>query len=220
MVHCADGRDVQIILPPICLRTIHTVHFNQMMFTRRRKIYAGILAVAVAALLVDRLVIGPGTPASARAAETRPDVAGYRDSQPPDDPMPAIPVGPDVPNGIAESLAALAKTEPIDLGNVRDAFRAPPAWMAQLRPQAEIAVVATTPADAFRRKHKLWGIKLDERGDQVIVDGDCLEIGEQLDGFTLKVVGKGRAVFANGDTLVELVLVEAPQEENEPTDQP
>jgi hypothetical protein len=178
-----------------------------MKLTKQRKVYLGILVVAVAALLLDRVFYSPDE-ASAAPDETSistPRVADAPSRKPVL--LPAACVEPsEVKVSIADRLAAAGAAEPIDLPGIRDAFRPEPEWMGELCPTGEVNKQDVDVVQAFRRRHRLMGVMLSSQGAKVIVDGEALEIGGKLDGFTLVSVESQTAVFSYGDRRVELTL--------------
>lgn len=169
--------------------------------TTERKVCAGILSLAMAALAVDRLVLGGASgPASASAAELL-AVEG---------------VGVAAENAGPETRLSLPTGEPVakqlaSLGSVpalADAFAPPARWMEEIRRAAAEAQASRDSAGVgarvsddpvvagFLQRHQLTAV-LSEGGkpDRALVkvaahDGQpertrLLRVGDVLDGFTL-----------------------------------
>lgn len=179
------------------------------MRSRKRKVYVAVLALALVALGVDRLVLSPGrtgpkegeaaTPRSARtdpAADAGVSGDAGRQTTPPAE-------------IICERLADLAKRENLDLANVADAFRPGPKWRKGPPPRAKgpAPPPETPPAEEFKKRHKLVAVMADDEGGKAVIDDVCLRVGDTLDGLKLVAVGDGSAVFAWKDVRVELRLV-------------
>jgi len=171
-----------------------------MKLTKQRKVYLGVLAVGLVALVIDRAFLGGGgvSPSSAEGAVIPPVKA------------PAGAMSPQQPNvSIADRLAAA--TEAANASELKDAFRPSDAWLAQLRPSADRPAVAPLDlAQSFSQRHRLMGVMLQTGGGKAIVDDRCMAVGEKMDGFTLVAVEKNSAVFTCGDSRAELKLPQAP----------
>ena len=181
-----------------------------MKLTKERKLYVGILALAGIGLLVDRLFLAPedapSNPSSAAAAAipTRPPVV-----------VPSASTGAAKPAesagrpSCADRLAKVGRSLPADLSDLRDAFRPSAAWCAAIKTAAPSPSPQQPDKPTFGQQHQLTAVVVDGKGGKAIVDGRCLEVGDQLDGFTLVSVGTKTAVFTNGDVRLVLALPEA-----------
>ena len=189
-----------------------------MKLTKERKVYLGILAVGLVALVADRVFLGGGgvPPSSAEAAAT-PLVIGPIAQLPQARAPGTASAWPKQPNvSIADRLAAVATTEGINTSEVKDAFGPSAAWLAQLRPSADRpSGLPLDLAEAFCQRHRLTAVMVQGGGGKAIVDDKCLAVGEKIDGFALVAVEHNSAVFACGDRRAELKL---PQTQPSATD--
>ena len=201
-----------------------------MQLTKQQKIVGALLAVAVAALVTDRLVIGhepaEETVASAEApAAARPQAAPARRAavrQAPQGVAAASPAAEANPGGVAAFAARLENVRmtyaaggaPMDLEAVRDAFR-PPAALVGSR-KAETTNELADAAKRFADKHKLAAVIKRQSGKAVAIIEDksggtgslSVAVGQSLDGFTLVAVKDRVAILRRGSQRVELRLQE------------
>lgn len=176
----------------------------------RNHIVFGSLAVAVTALVVDKLYFSE--PSSAQAS-----LVSQAEPTPPAVNKPeAAPVAPPLPEPGEGLISDHLKTVPeIDLAKTGDAFSPSKAWMLFVRPPPppaapppppEVKVDHTGPD--FVAAHKLTGVLESHNGGAVIVDGEMLRVGQTLDGFTLTAVQSTTARFTNGTIVVELTIAQ------------
>lgn len=194
-----------------------------MSLSRQHYAYVGMLVLAVAAFLADRLLLGAGTPgpnpaaASTRTAPesqeagSRPQAAGTA-AGPFPQPAACRPQPPWV-----ERLAALAKARGADPAASRDAFALQEPWRSQLKKPAPEALPEPPPPSAppavFADKHKLTAVMMTGKGGSAIVDGRMLRMGQEIGGYKLIGLKPGRAVFQAGDggEEVELSILQGPR---------
>ena len=188
-----------------------------MVLSKKRIALAVALGLAVAALAVDRLLLdsSPMQPDEAAAsaisqyglAEPVADTASLEKLEPP-----ALlePTGT-----LTDRLEDLAKARHLDGQSVRDAFRPPEAWLP-----AEPKQQAPKPRDEvdrrakeFARQHKLTATAISATGGMAIIDGQCVTVGNELDGFRLVSVDRVSACLIADGARVKLGLAE-----NGPTD--
>jgi hypothetical protein len=170
-----------------------------------RRVWLGLLVVAVGALLVDKLYLGSEAPAPAEAASARrgptpaPPTAAAPSPQPAE---PAPPPGPgDLP--LADRLEALAGEQPIDTIDMRDAFALSDVWHSELTVE-EAPEIGPTPGERFVSGHRLTSVLLGGKRSLAVVDGRAVRLGQALEGFTLVEVTAETAVFASDEERVEL----------------
>jgi hypothetical protein len=149
-----------------------------MKLRKRERALAGVFAVSLAGLAVDRFCFPESAPRAAAAAESEPGA---------------------VPASTAIPLAPATTTRPAVAEHVTDVF----AWSRLgeagmlLRTAAAAAPPETeTTADAFQAAHRLDAVILGQR-PLALVDGVALRIGDTLDGFTLRAVGIDSAEFSS-----------------------
>ena len=169
----------------------------------RQRIAVCILALAAAALVVDRAFLRPGgaTPAKADAA-----LSAALDE---------LPCALDSQTSAAEERTLAARLRDLAAsrddgrsGDVRDAFKLSKTWLAVLSPPppepADVPESESKPE--YRPVHRLTAVILDKNSDRAIVDGKCLRVGQEIDGVKLISVGQRSAILESGGTRVELKL--------------
>ncbi|MFB0524347.1 MAG: hypothetical protein ACETVZ_02320 [Phycisphaerae bacterium] len=181
-----------------------------MKLSRQQKIYLAILALALGALLVDRLFrsrsAGGGLAAEASAysvplpGETIPAPALVFDKKT---------RGPE-PNSqspsmkLSQQLEILLPDECLDLVQARDAFSLPAAWLDELCAQNPLG--QADAAARFAKSHQLKAVLIDGKMRSALVDDHLLILGQELDGFKLVAVNQSSATFAAGTRRVILKL--------------
>jgi hypothetical protein len=182
-----------------------------MTLTRSRKIVLAVLAVAVAALLVDRLVLAPSA-SGPKQAQARPTPSGgTAEAKTAALPVPATLSGTEADSALAERLEATAERFQLDPEALRDGFVPARAWLDELVepvPQEEPEQVApeASPAEQFAEQHTLTSVILISGGGSAVIDGKVVPVGQAIDGFTLIRLTRSSAVFAGGGEEVELRL--------------
>ena len=186
-----------------------------MTLTKTQRIYVGILALAIGAFMVDRMFLSGG-PAEAQAATPyqSPVALSVGSAS-----SPAGSAGSAGSAGEALQLLAALAGERADLSELRNAFRPSPAWSADLFPPApvaptapaESAPLAATPAKSaalqrFTQDHSVMSIIRTDEGGYALIDGQLVNVGNKLDGFTLVELTDSAAVFASDAGRVELKL--------------
>lgn len=173
-----------------------------MRLSKGQKVCAVILALALGGLVVDRVFLGYEIASPDQAA------ADTRDSRPtPPDPSTASfdPLESTFGQPLTERLEAMAISYGLDPADTRNAFRLSPGWMADCRRKAP-ADQHLTPAERFTRDHQLLAVILTPDADSAAVDGNCLFVGEKLDGFELVSVSEHSAAFESDGERVVLRL--------------
>lgn len=182
------------------------------MKTKRQKILLGVLGLGLAVFLADRIYLGmnPAGPAQAEASEVADTTSVLPDR------VAALSRGETAPIGAARPVNELARrfeaakaAHLVKVEDVTDIFRPSQAW-AGPAPQTETPVDSDEiRADEFVQDHKLEAAVVSSGGGIAIVAGQCLRIGQELDGFKLVSVGKDSAVFVSGAARATLRLAEA-----------
>ena len=180
-----------------------------MKWTKERKIYGGLLALGVLALVVDRLSGGPKEAAAQEdaAALVAPNVAGK--SAPPKTSRTAdtaMLARADL--GLAERLRAATNGQPVSDKSVVDVFRPSRKWAGDAGGGG--AAHPMSEAERFKAAHRLTAVMMSGRSSRAIVDGTPLRLGESLDGFKLLSVDPGRAVLERSGARVVLALDQMP----------
>ena len=158
------------------------------------------LGIAVVVFLADRVMPGgsPAGPNEAQAAaeelndETAPEV-----SSPADDRETQT---AEVRTALARRLDLVARSHRLESSAVKDAFFPSPQWVGPRggkvvvddEPKADSAEVK---AQEFARMHQLKGAIVAADRSIAIIDGNCVSIGQKVDGFELKSVTADTAVL-------------------------
>ena len=182
-----------------------------MKWTKERKIYGGLLALGVVALVVDRLSGGPKEAAAQQedaAALVAPNVAGKSAPSKTARISDAGAVLARANISLAERLRAATSGQLVSDKSVVDVFRPSPKWAGAAAGGGDAHVLSD--AERFKLAHRLTAIMMSGRGSRAIVDGTPLRLGESLDGFRLLSVDPARAILGRNGARVVLAL-EQPQ---------
>jgi hypothetical protein len=182
-----------------------------MALTRRRKALAGVLGLAVAVFMADR-VMGwlPLGPEQAAASVS----LGASLSQDLDEQMratAALANVPPAPRTLATRLHELAGAGGLDAASITDVFCPSEAWIAGPH-QQEPTVAGAQPdmaglrARLFAERHKLTATAVGADGGMAIIDGQCLTVGRQIDGLKLTAVDRSSATLRADGIEVKLLL--------------
>ena len=173
---------------------------------RRLQINAGIIALCITALAVDKLLLSDGS---------RPEPASAAES-PTGQPSPAS--DPYSENGQAPLVLRLDQklAEYDDVNPPRDPFQLSDTMKAALSPppseQQARQIVEGPPsppeltAEGFESLHRLEAVLAADSYSMAVVNGRTVHLGETLDGFTLVAVKDRSAVFERGGERVTLIL--------------
>jgi len=184
-----------------------------MTLSRSRLIVFAVLAIAVTALLVDRLVLAPSAtaPRQAGAAPT----AGAHQAAGGADPVTNIAATADADPRfqLAQHLEEVAGRFELDAGALRDGFVPAPSWMTDLvepppppEPEQEAAPPEVSPTVQFAERHTLTSVILISGGGSAVIDGKVVPLGQVIDGFQLVRLTRRSAVFASDGQEVQLSL--------------
>lgn len=172
--------------------------------TKKHMLLAAAAVLAVAALVIDRAVIGydltePSQASAGQATAASPALRQATHGAP----------GP-TKNPVAEHLESFSHQAWSGSGDgVKDAFRTPTHWFDQGRPAdtEEPAVFLPDPGTQFVHKHRLEAVMMTGSGGYAILDGEkVIRTGQKIDGFTLVSLTKREAVFRSGDSQVVLAI--------------
>lgn len=165
-----------------------------MGITNQRKLSFAVLALAGAALVVDKLFLGASGPVAARADEVAAQAEASVAA-----PVRAAAAQPTVAKRL-ERLGAHG-------AEVGDAFAVPAAWRKVAVKNTEQGPNIDTPAAAFVKEHHVAAIL---RGGQdparAMVNGKLVTLGDSIDGGTLVEVNDQGAVFEVGGVRVLIAL--------------
>ena len=184
--------------------------------TKSQRVYMTMLAVALVAFTVDTVFLGGEARVQQAGAETL-AIPFTPPAAPPVEPAPA----PDRTASLAEALKA-CDTE--DISQVPEAFEPSASWRETLcppppeptlpgglsvntaEPDTPEAALAVRQAQRFAETHNLMSIIRTSNGGTALVDGQLVQVGRKLDGFTLLRLTERGAVFEAGGKQVELRL--------------
>ncbi len=184
-----------------------------MSTTRRKKVYVGVMIVAVAALAVDKFFLSEGQAAglSPHGSTAPAEARGSVDR---------LPMSPEaVPTVRIPEVPFPRGLEPLDPSAgvfIRDFFAPPESALNRdsADPQTDKSGRNATQPDsqgqvgrtAFVFRHRLSGVLLDQRLKIAIVDGTWVRIGQSLNGCTLKSVSGNKASFEcyDGNAVLEI----------------
>jgi len=192
-----------------------------MEIQKKHKVMFVVLGLAVVVFLADRVMPGgsPAGPEETQAAigepgdEIAPEVfspADDRETQ-----------AAEVRTALARRLDSVARSHRMDPSSVKDAFFPSPEWVG---PRGGKVVVdkesvvdsAEVRAQEFARMHQLKGAIAASDRSIAIINGDCVSIGQKVDGFELKSVTPDTAVFAcEGVEVVLKLNAAAPENVNQ-----
>lgn len=174
-----------------------------MASNKRQRVGIAILAVGLAALIVDRGFVLP------RSAPAGPAdfVDQYTIQRPQNAPTPT-PHGRPATPAVCDKLARAWSENHLDMDSPRDPFLLPTSWRQEAGSEAENNA-RTTAAAAFIETHKLDAVVIDAMGKRVLVDGSLFQLGDELDGFRLVAIDRESTVFQDAQESVELKLAEA-----------
>ena len=169
--------------------------------TRQQKVGLAVAAVAIAALVVDRMTGGgsPLGPASAQAASA-PAAS--------DAAAPAKTEATSAQSAPGSVRARLDAARSKDHGEITDGFAPPKAWVT--RPQAELPSghepSMEEKAAALAAAHRLTGVSMGAR-QVAVIDGTAYTLGASRNGLTLVSIAQdGRSVVVESEG-VEATLV-------------
>lgn len=160
-----------------------------------RKAYVGILALAIGALAVDRMILGSGLSGPKSASASPQELLAAPES------TPAATIRPVV--RLAERLGSIEGSDASEV----DAFAAP-TWLTETKQEATL--VASTPAaEPFEQRHRLRGIARGADGTlTALIDDRTLRVGDVIDAHVLRSVDMASraAVFEGSRGEVRLTI--------------
>ncbi|HWP41427.1 MAG TPA: hypothetical protein VNL70_10915 [Tepidisphaeraceae bacterium] len=202
--------------------------------TTQQKVLLGIVLVGLCALGIDRFVVGYASDTAphpmAAAAGDQPARSEYavtsRKSATSDGVSPVAAAGSaaahntpaneakaELPSSIADRLRQVFSACDGDLsGQSPDAFAFSAAWDLQPPATPDALETGPSPADNFRRTHRLIGVVVSgDRSCAVLDGGRIIPLGQMLDGFRLIQVQHRAVTFASASQSVTLSLTERQQ---------
>lgn len=173
-----------------------------MTLTKRQKISLAIFAIAIAALVVDRVFLGEGSiPAGASASSSPPPVTDTPPASPPAD--------VNVPSStirLNQRLETLWLERVRDINQPRDVFTLPEEWLNDILPKEpeKVPEPEKDAATIFVTSHQLQAVLISGLIRCVTVNDHVLELGDELEGFKLIAIEEDSATFVAGDRQVTL----------------
>jgi len=175
------------------------------------------LGIAVVVFLVDRIMPSgsPAGPSEAQATIGEPGDELVPEAFSPVDDRETQ--AADLRTALAGRLDSVARSHHLKPSAVKDVFFPSPEWVGprggkvvvEVEPEVDSAEVK---ARAFARMHQLTGAIVASNRSIAIIDGNCMSIGQKVDGFELKSVTANTAVLACEGAEVVLKLNAAPPE--------
>ena len=107
---------------------------------------------------------------------------------------------------VTRRLEQIARRQEPTLEDLRDAFCPSRAWIRRVAPHAPAAAPENDLAAEFMQTHNLQAVIVCHQGGCAIVDNRVVNVGQELDGFTLTSVTTRTAVFTSDQTRVTLQL--------------
>ena len=171
-----------------------------MKVNSKQVVYGGLLAIAVVALVIDRIFF-----AEPSKAQGSPEL--------PSKPEPPVAVSVAAPAEPADGLISehLNSIPAVDLKVMPDAFAPSKAWILATQPPppplpAPVPDKVDHRAAEFAAAHKLSALLKSHNGGAAVIDGEMVRVGETLDGYTLTAVEGSSARFINGSSVVDLTM--------------
>jgi hypothetical protein len=169
---------------------------------KRQKISLAIFMVAIAAFVVDRAFLGGGSvPAGASASSSPPP-----DANTPPASAPADTNTPSSTIRLKQRLETLWLERKLDINQSRNVFTLPEAWLNDILPK-EPEKPPEPEKDAvtiFLTSHQLQAVLISGHTRCITVNDLVLELGDEIDGFTLIAIEEDSATFQTGDRQVTL----------------
>ena len=164
-----------------------------MTLSKRQKSVLALFAVALVALVIDRVFLGGGgSPSEASASSNPPpDTKSPQTSNPPDEESKPSTVRLD------QKIEALWLEKALDLHQSREIFTLPASWLADILPKKpeNTPIPKKDAVTVFMTSHELQGVVISDQTRCVTVNDHILYLGDELDGFTLIAIAEDSATF-------------------------
>jgi hypothetical protein len=183
-----------------------------MQISKKHIVMLAALGVAVIVFVADRVTpggspTGPDTVQAAVADEPNNNIQPELVSPVSDRETQAA----EVRTALAKRLAMVERTHRLGQSSVKDAFFPSPEWVGPREgkvvvdkvPEVDSAVVK---ANEFARVHVLKGAIVASGRSIAIINGNCVSVGQKIDGFELKSVTANTAVLVCQGVSVTLNL--------------
>jgi hypothetical protein len=173
-----------------------------MALNKRQRMSVGVLAIGLAALVVDRIYVLPqSAPAGQTAAADDHTITATSETA-------AAPPPVSAPAGLtaATKLETVWSDKDLRFDEPRDLFSLPPSWPRTRGPEIRI-VPAVAAETLFAAAHRLEAITMDPQGRRALIDDRLLRLGEMLEGFELVAIDKESVTFEQDGQPVQLELL-------------
>jgi hypothetical protein len=169
-----------------------------------------VLGLGALALIADRMFSGPTeaqalddastlhAPAGPAAASGAPAAASAQGSAPQAAPSRAT---------LLRRMQELPEAADFEQASRRDAFKPPAEWLPVVE-EVQAQTPRDTRVDDFVRTHRLRAVMSGPGGGFAVVSGRPIQLGYELDGFTLVRIGARSVTFKSDDAEVVLSLPE------------
>jgi hypothetical protein len=191
--------------------------------TKERKIYAALLGLVVAGLLIDQVLLkgdatGPKSATAGLSTPTSSPAAGGPDLLNVDDVVKKMNQAAATlsdEHTLSHRLERFAAERKYELPRVNNAFKPDASWVDQAT--TKTATPAAKVIESFRAAHKLTGVMVTSQGGVAMVESKSassrggalptpLRVGQTLDGLTLMSVTDNTATFAGAGVELTLTL--------------
>jgi len=179
-----------------------------MTLTKRQKVMVAVLGLGVAALAVDKVLLGEeqaGPPSAQLAAPPGPVATPA--------PIPSASATTPGHNIVAEISALAAGLDGVrdalalDLSDTPDAFCPSETWLWDLRPSEQIVTSSQeVRVIGFSQRHTLKAVVTHGKGGAAYIDDKYVRVGQVIDGFRLVKVSDRMVTLKAGGVQVELKL--------------
>lgn len=201
---------------------------SSVMLSNERKVFGGVLALALVALAVDRVFVAtdgasPLGPATAAGETVTPADLGEASS------TPVIAAAKKASGRAVHAVPVAKQFELINpyASNEADGFAPPQKWQtaieremlrSQIKPKP-VVIETNALVDEWRKTKRFTAVAKFSDGTQaVVINGQSVRVGEQLGGYTLTAISTGKqatsAKFADPSGEVDVVL-ELPSIDNQ-----
>jgi len=171
-----------------------------MELSRERKVFIGIFGTAIAALGIDRGLLGPS-----EASAATPTLSALSEEPITSEADLTVQTG-----GIGQTISIFAQrlqelggSESVDPAGGGDAFSVPAAWLAV---ESTASTGPTPQAPAGPPSFKVSSVMPTQSGGIAVIEGKTYRKGEQVGAFTLEAVEPRSVVLKRGDSLYRVAL--------------
>ena len=182
-----------------------------MRLTKRQKYLLAVFAVALAALLADRIQLGLSSTPSQAEASVGMDIGAILPEAGVAFPKENLTVRPSGGRwALADRFEEIAEKHQLEMAGVRDAFRPAESWVgkAPKKPEPKPVDPNKARAEEFIKSHRLQAVVIADTSRGAIINGRYLTIGQAIDGFTLVSVDTNSVIMVSRGARAVLTLAE------------